>query len=170
MIIDYTHILPFDPIIYEDTQMLTVTMVYIAVITTSCSAAQGCTQFWFILSNNIAVHCILSGEYPNLCIYTLNNIPAPTLTNMSMPLSDKSCASSAPCFCTCIRSSSPYNIMQLSSFSVPGEPHDPRSCRTRRGLSARGSDGLHLETKACSQAIQVAARGSGQGGRRRDNE
>ena len=66
--------------------MLTVTMVYIAVITTSCTAAQGCSQFWFILSNNIALHCFLSGEYPNICIYALNNIPAPALQ-----LSNKSC-------------------------------------------------------------------------------
>jgi len=43
----------------------------------------------FILSNNIAVHCILRGEYPNICIYALNNIPAPpTLTNLSMSLSE----------------------------------------------------------------------------------
>ena len=38
----------------------------------------------FILSNNIAVHCILRGEYH---IYILNNILAPpTLTNLSMSL------------------------------------------------------------------------------------
>ena len=30
----------------------------------------------FILSNNIAVHCILR---ENICIYALNNIPAPPL-------------------------------------------------------------------------------------------
>ena len=29
-------------------------------------------QFWFILSNSIAVHCILSGEYSTIW-YTLNN-------------------------------------------------------------------------------------------------
>ena len=38
----------------------------------------------FILSNNIAVHCILR---ENICIYALNNIPAPpTITNLSTPL------------------------------------------------------------------------------------
>jgi len=31
----------------------------------------------FILSNNIAVDCIFRGEYPNICLYALNNIPAP---------------------------------------------------------------------------------------------
>ena len=30
----------------------------------------------FVLSNNIAVPCILRGEYPNICIYALNSIPA----------------------------------------------------------------------------------------------
>jgi len=33
--------------------------------------------FRFILSHNIAVHCILRGEYPNICILVLNNISAP---------------------------------------------------------------------------------------------
>jgi len=42
-----------------------------------------CPQFFrFILSDNIAVHCV--GE--NICIYAINNIPAPTLTNLSTPL------------------------------------------------------------------------------------
>ena len=30
----------------------------------------------FNLFNNIAIHCILRGEYPNICIYTFYNIPA----------------------------------------------------------------------------------------------
>ena len=40
----------------------------------------------FILSNNIAVHCILRGEYPNSCIYALNNISAPHSYKLSTPL------------------------------------------------------------------------------------
>ena len=34
-------------------------------------------QFLRFILSNIAIHCILRGESPNICIYALNNIPAP---------------------------------------------------------------------------------------------
>ena len=38
----------------------------------------------FVLFNNIAVPCILRGEYPNICIYAPNSIPAPLLLQICL--------------------------------------------------------------------------------------
>jgi len=56
----------------------------------------------FVLSNNIAVPCILRGEYSNICIYAPNSIPAPLLLQiLSTPL--------LPC-----------SYMQCKTMHIPG--------------------------------------------------